>query len=94
MLVTQDNFNEVMLDIASVRDVAMDTETQGKTKLSRLRAKTGRSLEKVARELNNTGFTCSVASLIRWEGGASMKVDTARALASYYGVKVDEVVDL
>ena len=65
---------------------------KGNTKLARLRARTERSLEKVCRELNNTGFACSLASLIRWENGKSMKIDTARALASYYGVKIDEVV--
>ena len=62
------------------------------TKLARLRARTGRSLELVSRELNNTGFKCSLASLIRWENGKSMKIDTARALASYYNVPLDEVV--
>ena len=62
------------------------------TKLARLRARTGKSLEKTVRALNIQGLECSLASLIRWENGTPLKLDTARSLASYYGVKIDEVV--
>jgi transcriptional regulator with XRE-family HTH domain len=80
----------IKLQTGKAKVIIKDKPAQ--TKLQRLRLAKGASVELVHRDLNNMGFKCSLGSLMRWESGKSLKLDTALALASYYGVRIDEII--
>lgn len=62
------------------------------SKLSMLLTKHGKTIASVHRDLVRSGKDISLQTLYNVQNGDNVKINTARMLADYFNVTIDEVV--